>query len=140
MSELGDRLREVREDWLEASLRGLADRLSEARGEEIKHSTVNSYEHGKTVPNAEYLRLFCRELDVSPAWLLLNEGPKRWSEAREEGYGGGQSVARAVMGALGHTIPEELFRDIVRDIEEGGEIDEEGVDAHFPLDPDGDAG
>ena len=69
----------------------LAERIKAARGREsqdifaakigLSRATLSLYERGASQPNAEVLRKICDFTTVSPAWLLLGQGPMRLDEA-----------------------------------------------------------
>lgn len=40
-----------------------------------KESTLRNYEQGSTQPTADFLVDVCKKLRISPAWLLVGEGP-----------------------------------------------------------------
>lgn len=59
--------------------------MSERTGRSITHGTVSNYENGKSLPRADYVIALCEECNINPMWLILGEGPRELSKARETG-------------------------------------------------------
>ncbi len=64
-------------------LRGRSRLTEFATRFKIHKSTLTRYEKGETQPDASFLRQLCSEFGVSPAWLLLGEGPMRLEQPSE---------------------------------------------------------
>lgn len=82
--------------------------LAEKTGVHFK--SLNNYLKGRTTPDAKFLERLCRELNLSPAWVLLGEG-----EMLAEGSGHGAALSansrRAVINAfawIGQTKKEKI--------------------------------
>ena len=90
MCELGDRIRAVR---------GKASQEAFAKKVGVHKNTLNRYEKGERVPDAQFLAGMCRRFpDINPAWLLMGWEP-RYTLAVAEGqepyvapFAGGNSV------------------------------------------------
>ena len=67
MSSLGEKLQKVQQSF------GFTQKqLAEKAGVHFK--SLNNYLTGRTTPNADVLERLCRQLNLSPSWLLLGEG------------------------------------------------------------------
>lgn len=81
------------------ALRGTKSRRSFAEELGTKESTLRNYEQGVTQPTADFLRDICKNLRVSPHWLLLGEG------SRHE-PGSGPPVSGAELAGLKKRVAE----------------------------------
>ncbi|MCK5219067.1 helix-turn-helix domain-containing protein [bacterium] len=71
MENTGDRIKTLRGDTALAKF---------ALKFDIHKSTLSRYEKGENQPDASFLRQLCSEFGVTPAWLLLGEGPMHESD------------------------------------------------------------
>lgn len=60
---IGDRLRKARE-WADIESRDMAERLG------VSRNTISNYEHDRTSPPVEVLKLWATETGVNILWLL----------------------------------------------------------------------
>lgn len=74
-SKLGERLRHIRKDLLNLTLKEFSDKVG------ASNSFISESEHGKTAPGAEILYSICREFSINGHWLLTGEGEPRASAA-----------------------------------------------------------
>ena len=75
----------------------IAERLLKLRGKSkqgefaaslcVNPNTLRSYENGRSLPNQDFLERICVQFSVSPAWLLLGQGPMWLDECEAEQKG-----------------------------------------------------
>ena len=58
-------------------LRGSTKQGTFAQELEVNPNTLRAYEEGRSLPNQDVLSRICVKLSVSPAWLLLGQGPMK---------------------------------------------------------------
>lgn len=112
---VNDRIKEVRKNS-GLSQTDFAERLGTTRG------VITNLEGGKTTPNDPFVKLICREFNVSEAWLRAGEGEMMQPLTRN------QEIAE-FMGRLMNdpdSAPRKRFISIVSklDVEEWRLLDE----------------
>lgn len=84
--------------WIKEMHMKLSDRLVQVRGHKSRRSTakelgitegtLRNYEGGLSLPNSDFIELFCRTFNVSPSWLILgSEGEQNFTQ-HKDGVGG----------------------------------------------------
>lgn len=112
---VNDRIKEVRKNS-GLSQTDFAERLGTTRG------VITNLEGGKTTPNDPFVKLICREFNVSESWLRTGEGEMKQPLTRN------QEIAE-FMGRLMNdpdSAPRKRFISIVSklDVEEWRLLDE----------------
>ncbi len=105
MREIGDRLKELRE---EMPLSDLANKLG------IHKNTMANYERGERFPDTKIL-LNLLEIfpDTNPTWLLTGEGSKNSSEPVQRGFVMFPRYEIEAGAGLGRTVQSEQIVDFV---------------------------
>lgn len=108
-TKLGNRIKEAR-NKTGLTQEALAKRLG------IAYPTMNKYEKGHRIPDAELLSRMTTELNCDPGWLLTGEGPK-YREERKEVIERGETTVQKdprlarVMEKLEHIYKEGTLKD-----------------------------
>ena len=84
-------------------LRGKAKQGDFAKELGINPNTLRSYENGRSIPNQELLQQICVQFSVSPAWLLLGNGPMRTAKASSEETKEQPSIPSSISEVTPHT-------------------------------------
>lgn len=118
--QVGERLRQARQQRTEYNQRQAGE-----AGAGVDRKTVSAWEKGDRLPQLGYVLWLCKEAQVSPMWLLLNEGPMELQEARQtDRRAGALYVARKVKRALNEALDPVSWSEL----DGGPDAGDNGVD------------
>ncbi len=115
MNEIGERLKQLRKEYLKLTQTELADQIG------VTGAAISRIEKGERMASMQILRSICRAFNVRQAWLETGEEPifEPPTEADELAQllkGASENPTKALLFRIIASLPDYLLVDLRREI------------------------